>query len=140
MAAVLAFPFFWLLDTKVGVLIILAMVLGDALAHAPMAGMQQSFFSELYPSRVRYSGVAIGQQVGAAIGGGILPPIFAGLLAWSGGAPWPVAAFMIVIAAVTVLAVWATPETRGRDLTRIDDPVAEVDTRPIRQVEPSMMR
>jgi len=140
MAAVLAFPFFWLLDTKVAVLIILAMVLGDALAHAPMAGMQQSFFSELYPSRVRYSGVAIGQQVGAAIGGGILPPIFAGLLAWSGGAPWPVAAFMIVIAAITILAVCATPETRGRDLTHFDDPMAETGNLPVGQIAPNLLR
>jgi MHS family shikimate/dehydroshikimate transporter-like MFS transporter len=116
MAGVLAFPFFTLLDTHDAGLIILAMVLGDTLAHAPMIGTQQSFFSELFPSQVRFTGVAFGQQFGAALGGGLLPPVFAGLLSWSGGDPTPVAMFMVALAALAVLAAALAPETLGRSL------------------------
>src|SRR5436190_8120894 len=50
-----AFPFFWLVDTGVPVLVWLALVLGLT-ATAAMYGPQAAFFSELFGTSVRYSG------------------------------------------------------------------------------------
>lgn len=40
---VVAFPFFWLLDTKMPVLVILAFMIGNTICHAAMSGTQPSF-------------------------------------------------------------------------------------------------
>ena len=58
----MAFPFFWLIDTKETALIWLAIVLG-IVAHAAMYGPQASFFSELFGTRVRYSAASLGYQL-----------------------------------------------------------------------------
>ncbi|MFP2932636.1 MFS transporter [Pyxidicoccus sp. 3LG] len=74
--AVMAFPFFWLLDTKQTALIWLAIVLG-IIAHAAMYGPQASFFSELFGTRVRYSAASLGYQLASVFAGACprwLPP------------------------------------------------------------------
>ena len=57
-----AFPFFWLMDTEIAAVIWLAIVLG-LVWHAMMYGPQASFFSELFGTRVRYSGASLGYQL-----------------------------------------------------------------------------
>ena len=65
--ALIALPFFWLLDTKETGLIWLAICLGISIAHAAMYGPQASFFSELFGTRVRYSGASLGYQLGLGV-------------------------------------------------------------------------
>jgi len=45
-----------------------------------MIGVQPALFSDLFPRDVRYSGVAIGHEVGSALAGGITPLLAIGLL------------------------------------------------------------
>jgi MFS transporter, MHS family, shikimate and dehydroshikimate transport protein len=119
MAALMAFPFFKLLDARQASLITLAIILGEVFGHAPMIGTQQSFFSELYPSRVRFTGVALGQQIGAALGGGLLLLGFASLLTWSNGDATLTAICMATVALIAVVAAALAPETLGRNLDSI---------------------
>ena len=58
-AAVWVFVFFPLLDTRSAFLIVVAAV-GGLLFHAAMYGPQAAFISELFPTRVRYSGASVG--------------------------------------------------------------------------------
>jgi metabolite-proton symporter len=107
---VLAFPFFWLVDTKQTGLIWLAIVLG-IIAHAAMYGPQASFFSELFGTRVRYSGASLGYQLASVFAGGLSPVIATALLTRSGGQAWPISLYMLGLALVTVVSVYLSAET-----------------------------
>jgi MFS family permease len=111
---VLAFPFFWLLNTRDTMLIGLAMALAFAIGHGCMYGPQAALFSKLYPVNVRYSGLSLTQQFGATLGGGLSPLIGSALLAALGGAPWLVAAvYMIGVSLFSGLC--ALPLSKGEE-------------------------
>jgi len=120
-SALMAFPFFWLLDTKEVGLIWLAISLG-MIAHAAMYGPQASFFSELFGTRVRYSGASLGYQIASVFAGGLSPIIATGLLRQFNGQSWPVSGYLIGLAAITLVAVFLSAETFRERLT--DEPVA----------------
>jgi MFS transporter, MHS family, shikimate and dehydroshikimate transport protein len=111
-----SFPFFWLLDTMTPVLIWLALALGLALGHDLMYGPQAAYFSELFGTRLRYSGASIGYQLGGMVTGTV-PFIATALLAWAEGHWWPIAVYMGVNSLVTILATYLTPETYQEDIT-----------------------
>jgi MFS transporter, MHS family, shikimate and dehydroshikimate transport protein len=113
-----AFPFFWLLDTGSTALIWLAIALLVGVAYAAMAGSQPAFFSELFETRVRYSGIALARETTAVLGGAS-PLIATALLA--AGAVWGIGAFLAGMCAVTVISVLLTPETNGRRLAPSTD-------------------
>jgi hypothetical protein len=64
-----AFPFFWLLGTRSPMLIWLAIVLGVNLGHDAMYGPQAAFFSELFGTRVRYTGASLSYQLSSVFAG-----------------------------------------------------------------------
>ncbi|MGH3085968.1 MAG: MFS transporter [Rubrobacteraceae bacterium] len=105
-----AFPFFWLLNTEVTVLIWLAIVLALVVGHAAMYGTQGAFFSELFGTRVRYSGASLGYQLASVFAGGLSPFIAVALLAWAGSF-WPVAVYLGFMALITIVSVYAATET-----------------------------
>ena len=111
-----AFPFFWLVDSRVPVLIWLALVLGLT-GIAAMYGPQAAFFSELFGTNVRYSGASLGSQLAAPFAGGLAPLIATALLGWSGGQPWPVALYMIGMVLITFSSVFLAAETVQADLS-----------------------
>ena len=106
-----AFPFFWLMDTGSPALIVLAIVMSLAIGHAAMYGPQAAFFSELFSTRVRYSGASLGYQLASVFAGGMSPFIATALLAWQDGDPWAVAAYMAGMALITVIAAAVARET-----------------------------
>jgi MFS transporter, MHS family, shikimate and dehydroshikimate transport protein len=109
-----ALPFFWLLDTRSPPIIWLAIALGVVLGHNAMYGPQAAYFSELFGSRVRYSGTSVSYQLASVVAGGLAPFIATALLAASGRTA--VAIYMMVLAAITVTATYLAPETHERDL------------------------
>jgi MFS family permease len=111
-----AFPFFWLVDSGIPVLIWLALILGLT-AVAAMYGPQAAFFSELFGTNVRYSGASLGSQLAAPLAGGLAPLIATALLGWSGGQPWPVALYMIGMVLITFCSVFLAVETVQTDLS-----------------------
>jgi len=109
-----AFPFFWLVNTEVTVLIWLAIVLALVGGHAAMYGPQASFFSELFGTRVRYSGASLGYQLASVFAGGLAPFIATALLAAFGyGA---VALYLAFMALITIVAVVLATETFQDDI------------------------
>ena len=114
--ALVAFPFFWLLDTKSTGLIWLAIILG-VIAHAAMYGPQASFFSELFGTRVRYSGASLGYQLAAVFAGGLSPLIATGLLQKWGGQAWPISVYMVGLAVITLVSVSLSAETFRERIT-----------------------
>lgn len=110
-----AFPFFWLLETRQESLVIAAVIIG-LVGHAAMYGPQAAFFSELFGTRVRYSGASLGYQLASPLAGGLAPLIATWLLNQSGGQPWPVAVYLIFMAAITLVSVWLVEETSRKKL------------------------
>src|SRR5215218_333253 len=110
-----AFPFFWLLNTGVTPLIWIAIVLGVNLGHDSMYGPQAAYFSELFGTRVRYSGASLGYQLASVFAGGLAPLIATALLASFG---WgAVAAYTAAMALITVISVILASETYQGDIT-----------------------
>jgi MHS family shikimate/dehydroshikimate transporter-like MFS transporter len=117
LSAVLAFPVFWLLETRDPTVVVLTLVVTMSLTHGLMFGPQAAYMPELFGTRTRYSGASLGCQVSAALSGGFAPIIAAGLLAWA-GATWPISLYLIALAAITLAAVLASRDTVDLDITR----------------------
>jgi MFS family permease len=112
---VYALPFFWLLDLKSPAVAWIAIVLGVVLGHDAMYGPQAAYFSELFGSSVRYSGASVSYQLSSVVTGGLAPFIATALLAaWGSRA---VAAYMMLLAAITVVATYLAPETYRADIS-----------------------
>jgi len=117
LSAVFAFPIFWLLDTKDPLIIAISIAVAMSVTHATMFGPQASYMPELFGTRVRYSGASLGCQVSAAISGGFSPIIAAALLGWA-GATWPVSLYLVGLALITLIAVFASQETSAVDIAQ----------------------
>ncbi|THV36479.1 MFS transporter [Glycomyces buryatensis] len=115
MAAV-AFVLFPLIDTGSWVLLVLAVVLGQAVVHPMMYGPLAALYSEMFGTRTRYTGASLGYQI-SSTGAGATPLAFAALLA-AGASPVMLSAVIAACCLITVLCIWAVKETHRSDLTR----------------------
>jgi MFS family permease len=104
-----AFPFFWLLDQRSGPVVWLAIGLGVTVGHNAMYGPQAAYFSELFGAGVRYTGASLGYQLASVLSGAPAPFIATALLASLGSGA--VAVYMMILAAITVVAASLAPET-----------------------------
>jgi len=111
-----AFPLFWLLDTRDPTTIVLTVAVAVSFGQGIMFCLHASFMPELFGTRVRYSGISMGFQIGAALSGGFTPVIAASLQAWA-GATWPVSLYLIALAVISLVAVLVSKETSATDLT-----------------------
>jgi len=107
---VMAFPFFWLLSTGDYGWILLAMFLGLPFCHGAMIGTQPCIMSDLFPVRVRYSGLALGHEVGSIFSGG-LGPMLAVALLMHFDASWPVSLLLMGYALLAWIALRSLPAT-----------------------------
>ncbi|WP_101616010.1 MFS transporter [Bifidobacterium margollesii] len=111
-----AFPFFMMLRSGSFILIVLAYIIVLNFGHNAINAVQPSFFAELFPADRRYSGAASGREIGSILAGGCTPFI-ATWLAGADGAHWYyVAAYVMVGAVITAIAIWFSPETYKKDL------------------------
>jgi MFS family permease len=110
-----AFP---MMDTG-NELIILAAVTIGLLFHAMMYAGQPSIMAEMFPTRMRYSGVSLGYQVTSIVAGSLAPIIASSLLS-AFGSSVPVALYLMAACIVTAIAVLSLKETRGISLHDVD--------------------
>ena len=113
--ALFAYPLFWLLDTGSPPLVWLALIVAFVFSHAAMYGPQAAFLSELFGTRVRYSGASLGAQLAAVLAGGTSPFIATLLLARYGRGA--LSLYLIAMALVTIAAVVIASETSQKDIT-----------------------
>ncbi|HCH40674.1 MAG TPA: MFS transporter [Enterobacter sp.] len=114
---VMAFPFFWLLSTGDYGWIMLAMLLGLPFCHGAMIGTQPCIMSDLFPVRVRYSGLALGHEVGSIFSGG-LGPMLAVALLMHFDASWPVSLLLMAYALLAWIALRSLPSTNNNEVTK----------------------
>ncbi|MER5774753.1 MFS transporter [Streptomyces sp. NPDC002039] len=126
--ALWAFAFFALVDSRSFLVITVAVTVG-LLLHGAMYGPQAAFISEMFDTKVRYSGASMGSQL-ASIVAGALAPIIAVELLKDHGSSLPVSVYLCAAAVVTTFTVAIAKETRGRDLTTPAGATAPAERRP----------
>jgi MFS family permease len=118
-AAVWAFAFFPLLDTRSRAAIVGATVVA-LLFHAAMYGPQAAFIAELFSTRLRYSGASLAYQIAGVLGGALAPIISLALLHHFHSA-LAVSVYVAAALALTVVSLLLAPETRDVDLHSVHD-------------------
>lgn len=110
-----AFP---MMNTGDYLLIMAAVILG-LMIHALMYAPQPAIMAEMFPTRMRYSGVSLGYQVTSIVAGSLAPAIATWLLdkfdSWV-----PIALYLAGAAAITLVAALFNRETNGLDLKTLD--------------------
>ena len=84
-----------------------------------MFAPQPALLAEMFPTRMRYSGVSLGYQV-TAIFAGSLAPIIAVRLLQTYKSSLPIALYLAGAAVVTLIALAFARETKGIDLAGVD--------------------
>jgi MFS family permease len=104
--------------------VITASVTLGLMIHAIMYAPQPAIMAEMFPTRMRYSGVSLGYQVTSIVAGSLAPIIAVKLLEIYDSSV-PIAVYLAVACAITLVAVLFTRETKGIDLKSLD--VADAD-------------
>ena len=100
-------------------LIFLTAVLMSGVVYSAMNGIQPSLYGEMFPTRVRLSGMAIGTQIGYAIGG--FAPTAAKWIEGDGAGGWvPVAVYVLAASVIAAIAAATARETYRVPLAVID--------------------
>lgn len=100
-----AAPFFMLLGLHVNWALFVAVVVGLGIVWPPVTATLGTMTSEIFTTRVRYTGVTLGYQVGAALAGGTAPLIATWLLAQYDNAWAPIAIYLVVLAVISFVSV-----------------------------------
>jgi MFS family permease len=112
--AVVAFPFFLLINTAAVGLIILGAAL-IAIPHAMQYGPQSSYITENFPTGLAYAGSGLGYQAASLIAGGPAPLLATWMLPNFG---WQaISVYIIACAVITLVAVVLLPDRRRADLS-----------------------
>ena len=117
-AATWGFFAFPMMNSGHNVVIMLAIIIG-LMFHAFMYATQPAIMAEMFPTRMRYSGVSLGYQVTSIVAGSLAPIIAVKLLDVYGSSV-PIAVYLAVACAITVVAVVIARETKGLALESID--------------------
>lgn len=120
--ALLAYPFFWAVDSHDWMMILLVLVIGINVGRDACYAPQAAYFTEMFPPQVRYSGASVGPQL-AAVFGGCAPVIATALAGPDFARTSLVAGLVVVMSLVTLGAAVASRETAAA-LTGQDTAVA----------------
>ena len=101
----LAYPLFAMLDTGSMLWATVGISLGYAIGFGGMAGAQGAFLANLFPTRYRYSGLAMARELNGVLVAGPTPLVAASLVVAADGRPIYVAAYLMACCALTVIAV-----------------------------------
>jgi MFS family permease len=113
-----AFGLFMLLHQGTALAVTIAMIVGLVL-HGAMYGPQAAFMSELFPTRMRYSGVSIAYQATSIVAGSLAPII--ALALWQHYKSFtPIAIYVAAACVISGIAALIARETRGVALDTIE--------------------
>ncbi len=116
---VFAVPSFLLINTGRTLLIWLGIVVSLGIIYPAIYAPLAVFWSELFDTRVRYTGVGAVYQFSGVFASGLTPVIAASLVAYAGGSPWLFVGYMIVVTVVSLVALALSPETFRRDINPV---------------------
>jgi MFS family permease len=100
-------------------LVIMGAIIIGLVIHAIMYAPQPAIMAEMFPTRMRYSGVSLGYQVTSIVAGSLAPIIAVRLLDIYDSSV-PIALYLAGAAVVTLVAALFMRETKGIDLADVD--------------------
>jgi MFS family permease len=110
--AVLAFPFFWALDTTDKLPIWAIMIVTTGVVIPAMLAATGDYFARQFPTEVRASGIGTGKELGG-ISGGLAPLIGLSLVnVTPGNATWAVSLVFVACAGFVVVGVMLDQRTK----------------------------
>ncbi|GAB2794987.1 MFS transporter [Amycolatopsis magusensis] len=116
----IAFPTMLLISTGGTVAVTLGMVLALNIGVLGLFSMESVTMAELFGARTRFTQLALAKEIGGILATAIGPVVAATLTAVT-GSWWPIAAMLVVYSAITLVSTVLAPETRGRDLVKLED-------------------
>src|ERR671932_694154 len=127
--AVLIWPTLWAIGQADVTLIYLFGLLLSGVVYSASTGIWPSLYGEMFDTRVRLSGMAIGTQIGFALGG-FAPTISAAILK-NGPSGWaPVAVLVSLSCIAAAIAAFTARETYNVPLHRLGNPAAHASRIP----------
>lgn len=100
----LAYPAFWIMGQGMP-LASLGVIIPFGIAYAAVYGPEAALFSALFDTRVRYTGISFVYQASGIFASGATPIVATALLTKGHGAPWLVAGYMVVVAAISFISL-----------------------------------
>ncbi|MEV7662122.1 MFS transporter [Paenarthrobacter sp. NPDC089316] len=119
--AVIAVPAFYLVTLGNVTLVWVVMAVGIAIGVQSMLGPQCPLLPELFGSQYRFTGVAMSREISAVLAGGLAPLLGALMLAATNHSWLVLAIYSLVLALISFVTTFFTPETVGRDLVSTED-------------------
>lgn len=113
-------PYFLLLQTKSTILLLIATIVGLSIIWSPITAVLGTMFSEVFSKEVRYTGVTLGYQIGAALAGGTAPMVAEYLMSKFDNSWLPVALYIMVLAVISFVAV-LTVANKNKDTADINE-------------------
>jgi metabolite-proton symporter len=113
------FPYFYIISLGSAVWLTIASIIGLGIIWAPVTAVLGTLFSEIFSTNVRYTGVTVGYQLGAALAGGTVPLIAVALMNRFNNSWVPVALYIMLLGVISLIGIFCvrvTPEvTVDRD-------------------------
>jgi MFS transporter, MHS family, metabolite:H+ symporter len=122
LTAVLAFPVMFLIASGTTAGVMTGMVVGLNVGVLGLFSLESVTMAELFGARTRFTQLALAKEIGGILATAIGPVLAATLTAVT-GSWWPIAAMLVVYSLITFVSAYLAPETRGRDLVRLEDAV-----------------
>jgi MFS family permease len=107
--ALWAFALFPLINTGSLAWMSVALCVGQLL-NGMLFGPLAAMFSEIFTTKVRYSGASLGYQIGTLLGGALAPLAATALLAQY-GTPLAISVYIAIACSISFLSVWLLGET-----------------------------
>lgn len=106
--ALSAFPAFWLMVNNPDQIMIiwLSIIIPFGIFYASVYGPEAALFCELFPTKVRYTGISFVYQFSGIFASGITPIIATALLKQSGGQPWTMCMYVAFAGFVSAISAW----------------------------------
>ena len=78
-------------------------------------GPQAALYAEMFPAKVRYSGVSVGYALGSILGGAFAATIAQWIVS-TYGQSWPIGVYLVILSAISLIAVSVVKDPMGVDL------------------------
>jgi MFS transporter, MHS family, shikimate and dehydroshikimate transport protein len=112
----LSFVAFYLMDgTFLTTVIAIAIPFG--IVYAAVYGPEAALFSELFDTRVRYTGISFVYQFSGIFASGLTPIIATALLPLGNGQPWLICIYILFVSCISTLSVYAMTDRHASDIT-----------------------
>ncbi|MFI8997301.1 MFS transporter [Streptomyces sp. NPDC053542] len=122
LTVLLAFPVMFLIASGTTAGVTVGMIVGLNVGVLGLFSLESVTMAELFGARTRFTQLALAKEIGGILATAIGPVVAATLTAVT-GSWWPIAAMLVGYSLITLLSVVLAPESRGRDLVRLEDAI-----------------